>query len=221
MFRRSNEEHNVSNSDGNTTPTLHYYLQNQRFRELESQQTRMIFWMEFICENNKNKVLFLANCPIPELQRTYRRTTSANLLRTAGEWLNLCFVTLFVLHECAVTLGRSLKAFHRSDTQLGTMAERRGRMETRGKTILPDPEWIYSRHFFSKAELVWSDFSFTAHRYVTKYTLYILETSMVIEYMFKCTTVPASFQQSNKSIKTYLTFCFVILTKATLKVSSL
>lgn len=108
-------------------------------------------------------------------------------------------MTLFVLDECAVTLGSSLKAFHGSDTQLGTMAERRRRMETRGKTIFSQNLNEYMRDtFFSKAELVESNFSYqatemgfyccidnqrfhTAHTYVTKYTLSILKTSMVIE----------------------------------------
>lgn len=45
-------------------------------------------------------------------------------------------MTLFVLDERAVTLGSSPKAFHTSDTQHGTMVERR-RMETRGKTSFP------------------------------------------------------------------------------------
>lgn len=49
----------------------------------------------------------------------------------------LCFVTLFVLDERAVTLGNHPKASHRSDTQLGTMAERGRRMETRRKTSFP------------------------------------------------------------------------------------
>ena len=54
---------------------------------------------------------------------------------TQGEWL--CFVTLFVLDERAVTLGSRPKASHRSDAPLGMMAERGRRMETRRKTSFP------------------------------------------------------------------------------------
>lgn len=49
----------------------------------------------------------------------------------------LCFVTLFVLDERAATLGSRPKASRRSDTPLGTMAERGRGMETRGKTSFP------------------------------------------------------------------------------------
>lgn len=53
----------------------------------------------------------------------------------------LCFVTLFVLDERAVTLGSRPKASHRSDTPLGTMEERGRRMETRGENKFPqNPE---------------------------------------------------------------------------------